>query len=93
MEITFLGVRGAAPTSNKNQLVFGGATSCILIEANNQMLYIDFGTGCFNSIDKFLTPKKAAILFTHYHLDHIQGFLCFRRLLREIMNLMFTARA
>ena len=71
MKITILGARGSIPTEGRDMLEFGGATTCVLIEAADQAVYLDAGTGIISSPD--IGDKSISILITHPHLDHILG--------------------
>jgi len=79
MRLRFWGTRGsiAAPGPGTNR--FGGNTSCIeLTTKNGARLILDCGTGARllgNQITANANgPVSAAILLTHTHWDHIQGF-------------------
>ena len=50
---------------------FGGATSCVLIETDDQAIFIDAGTGIIKSPD--VGSRHISILITHPHLDHLIG--------------------
>jgi phosphoribosyl 1,2-cyclic phosphodiesterase len=86
MRVRFWGVRGSTPTPQKENMGYGGNTSCIEIRTNsNQLLIFDGGTGIRN-LGKELEqefgnqPISAHIFFSHFHLDHIQGIPFFRPL-------------
>ena len=75
--LTFFGVRGSYPVSDKQVMRFGGNTASILVEKENQILIFDAGTGLIN-IGNYLKrnnnhPKVLNIFITHLHIDHIQG--------------------
>lgn len=79
MRVRFWGVRGSTPTPQKENLGFGGNTSCTEIRTDsNQVLIFDGGTG-IRLLGKRLErefgaePIRAHIFFSHFHLDHIQG--------------------
>lgn len=81
MRITFWGVRGSIATSGLQFSRFGGNTTCLEIEADGQRLIIDAGTGIRGLGQKVAQEARvlgrrvsAAMLFTHLHWDHIQGF-------------------
>lgn len=81
MRIRFWGVRGSHPISHKDYLKYGGNTTCISVELENQIFIIDAGTGIIN-LDEELSNKyeKFHLLFTHMHIDHVQGFMFFKPL-------------
>lgn len=65
---------------------FGGNTSCIEVRTDtNQIMIFDGGTGLRllgNQLEQEFggNPIRAHILFSHFHLDHIQGVPFFRPL-------------
>ncbi|MBR6257681.1 MAG: MBL fold metallo-hydrolase [Lachnospiraceae bacterium] len=71
MKITILGVRGSIPTSGEGFLEYGGATACCLVEAGDQAIYLDAGSGLLHSPDT--GDRKVSLLITHTHMDHILG--------------------
>lgn len=71
IKITILGVRGSIPVSGKDMLSYGGATSCILVRAGGQAIFLDAGTGIINAPD--IGDEPVTILLTHPHLDHVLG--------------------
>ena len=80
MKVKFYGVRGSLPVSGKEFLRYGGNTTCFLVtrETANRIFIIDAGTGIRN-LGKDLVARNYKqelinISFTHFHLDHIQGF-------------------
>ncbi len=86
MRVRFWGVRGSTPTPQKENLRYGGNTSCTEIRTDsNQILIFDGGTG-IRLLGKELEkesagkPIKAHIFFSHFHLDHIQGVPFFQPL-------------
>lgn len=70
MNITFLGVRGSTPCGGTNYQLFGGHTSCIMVEVDNLTILFDAGSGI---IDANVKRDESFILFSHAHLDHIMG--------------------
>jgi len=80
MEIVFFGVRGSIPAPGPETNRYGGNTSCVAVEAKGGLVILDAGTGLVN-LGKTLMAGEfgrgggtAAILITHAHWDHIQGF-------------------
>lgn len=71
MKITVLGARGSVPTDGKDAIDFGGATSCVLVETDEQAIFLDAGTGIVKAPD--VGGKQISILLTHPHFDHLIG--------------------
>lgn len=71
MKVTILGVRGSIPTDGPECCEFGGATSCILVEAGGQAIYLDAGSGLLRAPDT--GAADVSILISHSHMDHILG--------------------
>jgi phosphoribosyl 1,2-cyclic phosphodiesterase len=86
MRVRFWGVRGSTPTPQRQNMGYGGNTSCIEIRTDsNQILVFDGGTGLRllgNELQQEFgdNPIAAHIFFSHFHLDHIQGVPFFRPL-------------
>ena len=81
-KIRFWGCRGSFPTSEKNKMKYGGDTSCIEVRTpDNNLIILDMGTGLKRLGHKIVNddsyPKKFNIFLSHYHLDHLHGFLMF----------------
>ena len=80
--IKFWGVRGSNPTADKNKMQFGGDTSCVEVRtSNNDIIIFDMGSGIRNLgkeiIEDSNSPKTINIFLSHFHFDHIMGFLTF----------------
>jgi phosphoribosyl 1,2-cyclic phosphodiesterase len=81
MEVTFHGVRGSIPAPGPETVRYGGNTSCVSVRSRAGKLFIlDSGTGII-ALGKSLIATEfgrghghAAILLSHAHWDHIQGF-------------------
>lgn len=76
MKVSFYGVRGSMPSPGKDTVIFGGNTSCVYVELlNSDSIILDAGTGIVKLGHKLEETKQdIAILITHNHWDHIQGF-------------------
>ncbi|MCP4723947.1 MAG: MBL fold metallo-hydrolase [bacterium] len=85
-KVVFRGVRGSHPVSGKKYQKYGGYTSCYEVRAGNCIIIIDAGTGIIDlgkeMIGEYIEsgkdlesrePLEAIILFTHVHVDHVQG--------------------
>ncbi|MSP59320.1 MAG: MBL fold metallo-hydrolase [Myxococcales bacterium] len=81
MEATFYGVRGSIPAPGPETNRYGGNTSCVAVRTKGGALVIlDMGTGAVQLGRKLMGAEfgqgkgTAAILISHAHWDHIQGF-------------------
>jgi len=90
MRITILGARGSIPTEGEGMIEFGGSTSCVLIEAGDQAVFLDAGTGIMNAPD--VGTKQISIFLTHPHLDHILGLPFFPYLQQKNKRIDFYAK-
>ena len=79
--VTFWGVRGGYPKTGPTTNKFGGNTTCIAVQAGEQLIIIDAGTGIIGLGEKLVAQYKvdkkpiiASLIFTHTHHDHTQGF-------------------
>lgn len=78
MKVKFFGVRGSIPTPGSKSVVYGGNTSCILVETESAGDFVfDAGTGireCGNYLLSKGGPLNLRVVISHTHWDHIQGF-------------------
>ncbi len=58
--------------------LYGGATSCYLVRAGNEEIYLDAGSGIAGAIPQVGT--NVTLLLTHMHIDHIVGLPFFSAL-------------
>ncbi|MBI3406340.1 MAG: MBL fold metallo-hydrolase [Acidobacteria bacterium] len=78
MNVRFWGVRGSTPTPQRENLRYGGNTSCVEVRIGGELFVFDCGTG-FRVLGNELRRKAgrstihARIFLSHYHWDHIQG--------------------
>ena len=82
MKLTVLGSRGSVPVSGKKYNEYGGATSCYMVEAGNQVIFLDAGSGIVLSPD-IPDDKEVTILMSHQHLDHTMGLPFFHELSKK----------
>ncbi len=90
--VKFWGVRGSTPTTDPDKLGVGGDTSCVEIRTkNNDLIILDMGTGLKKLGSSILNEKKPPtdinIFISHYHWDHILGFLSFAPLFIDKFNI------
>src|SRR5579871_5238147 len=86
MKVRFWGVRGSTPTPFRENLRYGGNTSCVEVRTpDNELFIFDCGTG-LRQLGKSLVEEfghrsiQAYIFLSHYHWDHIQGIPFFEPL-------------
>ncbi len=86
MKVRFWGVRGSTPTPFRENLRYGGNTSCVEVRTPADDLFIfDCGTGLRqlgkNLVEEYGHRSIHAIVFlSHYHWDHIHGIPFFEPL-------------
>ena len=75
-KLKFWGVRGSIACPSSRYVSFGGNTSCIEVAVGGQTIIFDCGTGLRNLGHWVMRKniKKAHILMSHTHWDHINGF-------------------
>ena len=97
LRVKFWGVRGSTPTPQRENLGFGGNTSCLEVRgAGDEILIFDGGTGLrqlgIALLKEFKKKKfRAHFFFTHCHWDHIQGIPFFDPLYRDENEVVFYA--
>lgn len=75
-KVKFWGVRGSIATPSSRHIAYGGNTSCIEVAMGGERVILDAGTG-IRAMGHHLTRKgirKAHLLLSHSHWDHINGF-------------------
>ena len=85
MKVTFYGVRGSIAAPDRNTVKYGGNTSCVLVEPDNDVVLIfDAGTG-IRVLGHHLESdsRDLYLLFSHYHWDHIQGLPFFKPIYQQ----------
>jgi phosphoribosyl 1,2-cyclic phosphodiesterase len=90
MELIFYGVRGSCPIARRDQVRYGGNTSCIHFQTQSgQDLILDAGSG-IRLLGQHMMQREYAegrgeayILVGHTHWDHILGFPFFAPLHME----------
>ena len=85
-KLRFWGVRGTVPTADFEKLRYGGNTPCASVDlGNEEYLVLDCGSGVRlfgNAVSgrESGVPRRYHILFSHYHLDHVEGLPYFQPL-------------
>lgn len=75
-KVKFWGVRGSIPMPSRKHMIFGGNTSCIELGLGGHRVILDAGTG-IRELGRWLERKgsrRAHLLLSHTHTDHINGF-------------------
>lgn len=71
LRLTVLGARGSMAGDRPDCAVFGGDSSCYMLEAGDTTLFLDAGTGLLRAPARYTKPP--VILLSHLHLDHLIG--------------------
>ena len=79
MRVRFWGVRGSIPAPGPATVRYGGNTPCVEIQAGEELIIVDAGTGIRElGLDMLKraagTPISGRLFIGHSHWDHIQGF-------------------
>jgi phosphoribosyl 1,2-cyclic phosphodiesterase len=84
MVVRFWGVRGSFPAPGAATAKIGGNTATLSVEADDQVLVIDAGTG-IRELGEALVgdPREITILTSHMHWDHVIGIPFFAPLYEE----------
>ena len=79
LRLRFWGVRGSVPTPCRQNLGFGGNTTCVQVEIprRKEVLIFDAGTGIRElglSLARLQPgPLRIHLFLTHFHWDHVLG--------------------
>lgn len=81
--VEVLGVRGSFPAPEQTFLRYGGHTSCMLADCGGTQVLLDAGSGLarWGKRQMRTEKKRADILLSHLHLDHLMGLFAFPLLL------------
>ena len=71
VQLTVLGPRGSMATGRKDCVLFGGDSSCYMVRAGDETVFLDAGSGLVTAPARY--PKPPVILLSHLHLDHLIG--------------------
>ena len=69
--LTVLGTRGSMASGRAEHALFGGDSSCYMLRAGEETIFLDAGSGLLRAPAEL--PKPPVILLSHLHLDHIMG--------------------
>lgn len=80
VQATFWGVRGSIACGGPAFSGVGGNTSCVVLESGETTIILDAGTGlkAFAETWEKCDKRRAAMLITHAHMDHVIGLPFFR---------------
>ncbi len=78
ISLTILGARGSTPISRNDSMIFGGSTSCYMLCACDETIFLDAGSGLFSAPAEY--PKPPVFLLSHLHFDHLMGLGMFSHL-------------
>ena len=70
-QLTVLGARGSMAAGRADSILFGGDTSCYMVRAGDETVFLDAGSGIASAPESY--PKPPIVLISHLHLDHIMG--------------------
>ena len=79
MRVRFWGVRGSIPAPGPATVRYGGNTPCVEIQAGEELIIVDAGSGIRElGLDMLKraagAPISGRLFIGHSHWDHIQGF-------------------
>lgn len=80
VSVRFWGVRGSLPCPGPRTLRYGGNTACVEVRCGENLVILDGGSG-LRVLGEALngqTGLQADILFSHFHMDHVNGLPFFR---------------
>ena len=81
LRLKVLGTRGSMATNREDQAIFGTATSCYMVRAGEETVFLDAGNGLLAAPVDF--PRPPHILLSHLHLDHLLGLGMYPRLAKK----------
>lgn len=98
MDLTFYGVRGSYPVARRDQVRYGGNTTCLHFSSRSgQNLILDGGSGIRLLGNEMMQQEfgegqgEAIILVGHTHWDHILGYPFFKPFYRKGNRFVFVS--
>jgi phosphoribosyl 1,2-cyclic phosphodiesterase len=92
---TIRGSRGTVPVCGPQFRTYGGSTTCLSLANDDGHIIVDAGSGMSHIGDDFKglgsDPPPMALLFTHFHMDHVVGLPCFAPIYRPEIDLTIMA--
>lgn len=78
-KLSVWGVRGSAPAPGANYATYGGNTSCFSVDWQDAVVVLDAGSGLAVLGEELARRevRRADILLSHLHLDHVMGLFTF----------------
>ncbi|HEV2605798.1 MAG TPA: MBL fold metallo-hydrolase [Microvirga sp.] len=75
LQVRLWGVRGSVNASGAAFMEFGGHTPCVEVRCGDRLFVLDAGTGMagFGANLGPNAPAEIDILFSHLHMDHVNG--------------------
>ncbi len=75
LQLTCFGARGSVSVSGKGFDIYGGGTSCYVVNFGKNRIFLDGGSGMVDpkTGDYSSQGTDEIVLITHMHLDHIIG--------------------
>ena len=70
-QLTVLGTRGSMACGRSDSMIFGGDSSCYMVRAGEETVFLDAGSGLTGAPARY--PNPPVILLSHLHLDHVIG--------------------
>lgn len=91
-KVIILGARGSIPVNGEKYAVYGGATSCVLLKTESDIVLLDAGSGILKLSDSYRRyGKRLHIFLSHYHIDHMMGLMMSPLLFDKDMEVVFYA--
>ena len=82
--LTVLGSRGSMAYGHPDCAVFGGNSSCYMLRAGEETIFLDAGSGLLSAPREY--PRPPVILLSHLHLDHVIGLGMFPGLSTPLLH-------